>query len=88
MMQALAALALTLPPSAAFVVWAWLRLQRERDKKLVDEQAARLDEQAKLLDRNFERLEAQAALLARVGARLDETEIHIGQLTDRSMRSI
>jgi hypothetical protein len=78
-MAALAALAFTLPPSLAFVAWAWLRLQRERDRKVADQHTqalARVVDDAAALGKDI------AVLIERV----QDAEKHIGQLTDRSLR--
>lgn len=78
-MQALAALAFTLPPSLAFVVWAWLRLLRERDRKVAQEYM-------QLADSTCDSLAEARQTLERMDKRLTEAETHIGQLTDRSLR--
>lgn len=78
-MNALIALAWTVPPSAAFVAWAWVRLLRERDSKLA---AA----QAKLLDSCVDSFTLHEQQIDALHLRVAASEQHIGQLTDKAFR--
>jgi hypothetical protein len=66
-------------PSIAAIVWAFVWLQRERDKKLSDAAQAAIGAHAMAL-------EEQDIQLRALTARMNENEKHIGQLTDRALR--
>lgn len=82
-MDALVALACTLPPSAAFVAGAFVWLQRERDRRLNDARVTEIMENAANLRAIDVTLDAALQDVGQLTKRLVDAEQQISRLTDR-----
>jgi len=78
-MDALTALAWSLPPSFAFVIGAAAWLQRERDRRVNSNTQARVEAQGLAVEEHEFKLRS-------LSDRMTEVERNIGMLTDRAMR--
>lgn len=70
---------LTLAPSIAAIVWAFVWLQRERDRKVNLAHAAAIEASSLAV-------EEQTIQLRSLNERLTAQENHISQLTDKAFR--